>query len=99
AINVDGTTYVVDSGTGTPRVIDTKNVVGIFGISGSHIRPTDAAINPANTFVTISDPDGDRLHRVNLGTKNAAVLGSTGAFAGDGGSLVNARFKTPEGVG
>ena len=99
AVNADGATYVIDSGTATPRVVDTKSVVGVFGISGSHVRPTDTAINPANSFVTIADPDGDRLHRVNLGTKNATVLGSSGAFAGDGAPVVNARFKTPEGVG
>ena len=60
AVNADGATYVIDSGTATPRVVDTKSVVGVFGISGSHVRPTDTAINPANSFVTIADPDGDR---------------------------------------
>lgn len=100
AIRTDGTIQVIDSGTATPRQIDTKNVVSIFGISGSHIRPTDVTVNPANTFVAISDPDGDRLHRVNLATKNSEVLGSsTSGPIADGGPVGNARYKTPEGVG
>ena len=99
AIRTDGTIQVIDSGTATPRVIDTKSVVAIFGISGSHIRPTDVTVNPANTSVAISDPDGDRIHRVNLSTKNSEVLGSsTSGPIVEGGPLASARMKTPEGV-
>ena len=99
AVRTDGTIHVIDSGTVTTRQIDTKNVVSIFGISGSHVRPTDVAVNPAGTFVTISDPDFDRLHRVNVAAKTFEVLGvGTSGPIADGGLVGNARYKTPEGV-
>jgi uncharacterized protein (TIGR03437 family) len=98
AVGSDGATYVGDSGTVLPRKIDSRNTVTILGISGSAIRPTDVAVNPANTFVALADPDFDRLHRVNLATKNGEVLGASGAFAGDGGKVGSAYMKTPEAV-
>jgi uncharacterized protein (TIGR03437 family) len=98
AVRADGGIYVGDSGTVLPRIIDARNNVTLLGISGSSTRPTDVALNAANTFVTLSDPDGDRLHRVNLATKNGEVLGVSGLFAGDGGKVGSARLKTPEAV-
>ena len=97
AFRSDGTTYVVDDLNA--RSIDTKNTVAIFGLSGSKIRVTDIAVNRANTFTTLADPDGNGLWRVNLSTKNSEGLGSSGAFAGDGGPLRSARMLTPEAVG
>ena len=93
-LRTDGTTYVVDDLNA--RMIDTKNTVAIFGVSGSKVRPTDIAINRANTFVTLPDPDFNALWRVNLSTKNSELLGSNESFAGDGGPLRSARMATPE---
>jgi uncharacterized protein (TIGR03437 family) len=98
AVRMDGGIYVGDSGTVLPRLIDARNNVTLLGISGSSYRPTDVALNAANTFVTLSDPDGHRLHRVNLTTKSGEVLGVSGLFAGDGGKVSSARLQTPEAV-
>lgn len=97
AVRADGTIYVVDRFDA--RVIDTKNTVTILGISGSKLRVTDIAVNRANTFVSLPDPDGNRFWRVNLGTKISEALGSGGDIAGDGGPVRLARMSTPEAVG
>ena len=96
AIRADGTIYVADSLNA--RAIDTRNAVTIFGLSGSKIRPTDIAVNRANTFVTLADPDANKLWRVNLSTKNSEALGGLGSFSGDGGPLRSAGLNTPEAV-